>query len=116
MRRRSPASICGGTCPNRFLGGPAFACFLLVTCSASGRGRFSTNPVVFAQIQDSYLRRSDEPLAPGELRTLLLDSVRHHMVSDVPVGVFLSAGIDSNVIAALAAELGTEASNRDPSF
>ena len=30
------------------------------------------------------------------------------MVSDVPVGVFLSAGIDSNVIAALAAELGTQ--------
>ena len=38
----------------------------------------------------------------------MLDSVRHHMVSDVPVGVFLSAGINSNVIAALAAELGTE--------
>ena len=30
------------------------------------------------------------------------------MVSDVPVGIFLSAGIDSNVIAALAAELGTQ--------
>ena len=30
------------------------------------------------------------------------------MVSDVPVGIFLSAGIDSNVIAALAAELGTK--------
>jgi len=34
--------------------------------------------------------------------------VRHHLVADVPVGVFLSAGIDSNVIAALAGELGTE--------
>ena len=45
---------------------------------------------------------------PGELRGLLTDSVRHHLVSDVPVGVFLSAGIDSNVIAALAAELGTQ--------
>jgi asparagine synthase (glutamine-hydrolysing) len=40
------------------------------------------------------------------LRPLMLDSVRHHLVSDVPVGVFLSAGIDSNVIAALAAECG----------
>ncbi len=29
--------------------------------------------------------------------------MRDHLVADVPVGVFLSAGIDSNVIAALAA-------------
>lgn len=71
-------------------------------------GQASTNPVSFARVQDSYLSRAVKPLAPGELRALMLDSVRHHMVSDVPVGVFLSAGIDSNVIAALAAELGTE--------
>ena len=38
----------------------------------------------------------------------MLDSVQHHLVADVPVGVFLSAGIDSSVIAALAAELGTQ--------
>ena len=41
----------------------------------------------------------------GELRSLLCDSVSHHLVSDVPVGIFLSAGIDSNVVAALASEL-----------
>ena len=71
-------------------------------------GQALTKPAAFARVQDSYLSRAAEPLAPGELRTLMLDSVRHHLVSDVPVGVFLSAGIDSNVIAALAAELGTE--------
>ncbi|HLZ34367.1 MAG TPA: asparagine synthase (glutamine-hydrolyzing) [Nitrospira sp.] len=40
------------------------------------------------------------------LRSALLDSVRHHLVSDVPVGVFLSSGIDSSVIASLAQEAG----------
>jgi asparagine synthase (glutamine-hydrolysing) len=59
----------------------------------------------FARIQDLYVCRGPQPLAPGELRGLMLDSIQHHLVSDVPVGVFLSAGIDSSVIAALAAEL-----------
>jgi asparagine synthase (glutamine-hydrolysing) len=38
------------------------------------------------------------------LRTVLADSVRRHLIADVPVGVFLSAGLDSSVITALAAE------------
>jgi len=36
----------------------------------------------------------------------LLDSVRHHLVADVPVGAFLSAGIDSSAIVAFAREGG----------
>lgn len=36
------------------------------------------------------------------LSKALRDSVQHHMVSDVPVGVFLSAGLDSTSMAALA--------------
>src|SRR4051812_4912501 len=38
------------------------------------------------------------------LREALRDTVAHHMVADVDVGVFLSAGLDSTSIAALAAE------------
>jgi asparagine synthase (glutamine-hydrolysing) len=72
----------------------------------AGRALAAPKPVV--RVQDSYVTQRAEPLAPGELRQLMLDSVREHMVSDVPVGIFLSAGIDSNVIAALAAELGTQ--------
>ena len=58
----------------------------------------------FAKIEDAYVRRPMLPLHSGELRSLLCDSVGHHLVSDVPVGVFLSAGVDSNVVAALASE------------
>ncbi|HET7435473.1 MAG TPA: asparagine synthase (glutamine-hydrolyzing) [Thermoanaerobaculia bacterium] len=36
----------------------------------------------------------------------LLESVRYHMVADVPVGAFLSAGIDSTAVVALARESG----------
>jgi asparagine synthase (glutamine-hydrolysing) len=60
------------------------------------------------RIEELYVSREAAPLAPGELRALMLESVRHHLVADVPVGIFLSAGVDSGVIAALAAELGGE--------
>ena len=43
------------------------------------------------------------------LRNALLDSVRHHLIADVPVGVFLSAGLDSCTITALASELSSGA-------
>jgi asparagine synthase (glutamine-hydrolysing) len=36
------------------------------------------------------------------LRTLLEDAVRRHLIADVPVGLFLSSGLDSGAIAALA--------------
>src|SRR5260221_5690404 len=36
----------------------------------------------------------------------LLESVRYHMVADVPVGAFLSAGIDSSAVVAFARESG----------
>lgn len=56
------------------------------------------------------LRRAEE--APSSnaaeareiLRAALADSVKSHLVSDVPVGLFLSAGVDSSVLAGLAVE------------
>jgi asparagine synthase (glutamine-hydrolysing) len=40
--------------------------------------------------------------AEADVAAALEDSVRAHLVSDVPVGVFLSAGLDSGLVAALA--------------
>lgn len=39
-----------------------------------------------------------------ELGQALADSIKHHLVADVPVGVFLSSGLDSATITALAAQ------------
>ncbi len=50
---------------------------------------------------------ADDP-SPDLLREALVDSVAHHMVADVPVGVFLSSGLDSTTIAALASEHESE--------
>lgn len=42
------------------------------------------------------------------IRRALLDSVRHHLVADVPVGAFLSAGIDSGALVGLMRDAGQE--------
>jgi asparagine synthase (glutamine-hydrolysing) len=49
-------------------------------------------------------RKSEDIIA--ELRAALVDSIQHHLVADVPVGAFLSAGLDSTAIVGLASEHG----------
>src|SRR5246127_4558175 len=48
-------------------------------------------------------RTRDFSSAVKDLRPLLQDAVRTHLIADVPVGLFLSSGLDSSAIAALAA-------------
>ena len=47
-------------------------------------------------------RPRDFGAASARVRTLLEDAVKAHLIADVPVGLFLSSGLDSSAIAALA--------------
>jgi asparagine synthase (glutamine-hydrolysing) len=50
------------------------------------------------------VRTEDEETLASELRDRLRDSVRAHLLADVPVGVLLSGGVDSSMLTALAAQ------------
>src|SRR4051794_10381825 len=57
-----------------------------------------------APVDAADVRTNDDAELVEELRARMRDSVRAHLVSDVPVGVLLSGGVDSALLAALAAE------------
>ena len=73
-------------CPNRSL--------LEFHQGVTGRRRRSRNRA-----------RREFPSAAPTVRSLLEEAVRSHLVADVPVGVFLSSGLDSTAIAALASHV-----------
>lgn len=70
-------------------------------CSASHA------PVVEQYCDPLDALRGRQPVAASasaSLREVVLDSVQHHRLADVPVGLFLSAGIDSGTLCALNTE------------
>jgi len=66
-----------------------------------------------APVPEAEQRHAPWDALAAELRERLRDSVRAHLVADVPVGVLLSGGIDSSALAALAA---TESPGRVATF
>ena len=82
-------------------------CTLLLGKRAPGEPQrfFDVAEELAAAERASAAQSQGETLA--KLRCALQDSVKHHLVADVPVGVFLSSGLDSSTITALAAEART---------
>jgi asparagine synthase (glutamine-hydrolysing) len=78
---------------------------LLVWEDGEGRVSRFARP---APVPASEVRREDEGELAEELRARLRDSVRAHLIADVPVGVLLSGGVDSSTLAALAAQESSE--------
>jgi asparagine synthase (glutamine-hydrolysing) len=110
-----PAGVAGfwlfGSVPEPYTIHSAIRAVEAGTClhvDASGRGaprRYYSIAATFAHA------RTQEAIAdlvqPATLlRELITESLRYHLVSDVPVGAFLSSGIDSTALAALAAASG----------
>jgi len=67
------------------------------------RARPWWDPTISPSARDARKPR-DLPSAAKKLRPLLEDAVRTHLIADVPVGLFLSSGLDSGAIGALAAK------------
>lgn len=68
-------------------------------------GRGVTVPVAYFDLARAYASDA-RPLPPQEAAAALRDSVAHHLVADVPVGIFLSSGIDSGALLGLARDAG----------
>ena len=73
---------------------------------------FCSIPRIFSDVAQNG-DRSEVSSGPSEsrscadtVRQALRDTVRHHLIADVPVGLFLSSGLDSTTLAALVAEEG----------
>lgn len=76
-------------------------------------GNRASAPRCWHDIADAWRTAAREPAAemPAEtvqarVREALRESVARHLVADVPVGVFLSGGIDSGAMAAMMKEAG----------
>ena len=71
----------------------------VLTLSTAG-----ANLAPYASALDAAPVEDDQPSAADKVRKLLEKAVASHLVSDVPVGLFLSGGLDSSAIAAFASK------------
>lgn len=72
------------------------------------RRNLSSDPIAYWTLPPSVsIDQSDEHEWLDKVESLIWDATKIRLRSDVPLGVFLSSGIDSGLVAAAAAELST---------
>src|SRR6202163_2630033 len=67
------------------------------------------NPLQASSRADSHASSGNRTATRDQLSEILHDAVLSHLVSDVPVGVFLSGGIDSSALVAVLSHNGVRA-------
>ena len=82
-------------------------CTLLVKRDCVGKPHQYFNVASVLQDAGAEQKTGSGQEIQAQVDDALRDSVRHHLVSDVPVGLFLSSGIDSGVLTGLAGELNS---------
>jgi asparagine synthase (glutamine-hydrolysing) len=65
------------------------------------------SPKAFWKLEDTITTvvTKDESAAKKELNELLHDAIQKQLISDVPIGTFLSGGIDSSLVTAIASKV-----------
>lgn len=113
-RDPDPAGIVGfhllGSVPEPFTvwrGIHALPAGTTLTVDATGPGTPRHYYDIAAALAERALSPNRDPAAArGQLAAAVQDSVRHHLIADVPVAVFLSAGLDSGALLGAMATLG----------
>ena len=112
-RDPDPAGIVGfhlfGSVPEPFTVWRGIHCLPAgTTITVDGAG--PALPRRYYDVAEALAERASRPGSMADARRRLADAVRdsvqHHMVADVPVGVFLSAGLDSGALLGTMAGLG----------
>src|SRR6202140_394538 len=82
---------------------------VLTVDNGSVSSREYWNPLQAASLAPSHASSGNGIATADQLPTILRDAVLSHLVSDVPVGVFLSGGIDSSALVAVLSHHGVRA-------
>jgi asparagine synthase (glutamine-hydrolysing) len=75
-----------------------------------------TGLIPYADLSGGDDAFADRAAACDAIRAAIVTSVRARMMADVPIGVFLSGGLDSSLVAAIMARQGAETGQRVRSF
>lgn len=70
-------------------------------------GKSVPAPRAYSLVEEMIAAPAQARMSDEAMRNAFADSVRSHLVADAPVGVFLSAGVDSTAIATIAADCGS---------